>query len=242
MNWDTIINVPVTVGGVNLSCDLLSQHGMLTIAQVHAHVLPYQGFYGRAAHNSQQMYTFLYKSLDFQARMRMSMQEEQYKITVGNNSYYSGPLYLKVLVGIAHIDTRSTTSHLRETMSSLDKYIVTVDYNIETFNQYVASQSSALLARGDTSNDLLVNFFKAYLLVPGVTFTNYIQKQKGDYDDGDDKVTENSLMAKGPIKHKILVKEGKYNVPTKEEQKIIALSADNDDLKNKNSELTAQLN
>ena len=40
-------------------------------------------------------------------------------------------------------------------------------------------------------------------------------------------------MAKGSLKHKILVKEGKYNVPTKEEQKIIALSADFDDLDNK---------
>ena len=90
--------------------------------------------------------------------MCMSMQEEQYRITVGATSYYSIPLYLKVLVGIAHIDTRSTVSHLRETMSRLDKYIVTVDYDIETFNQYVAAQRSALLARVETSNELLVKF------------------------------------------------------------------------------------
>ena len=113
-----------------------------------------------AVHNYQQMYTFLYEYLDAQARMRMSMQEEQYKITVGATSYYSGPLYLKVLVGIVHIDTRSTASHLRETLSSLDKYIVTVNYDIETFNQYVASRRSVLFAQGETSNDLLVNFSK----------------------------------------------------------------------------------
>ena len=147
--------------------------------------------------------------------MRMSMQEEQYKITVGNNSYYSGPLYLKVLVGIAHIDTISTASHLRETMSSLEKYIVTVNYNTETFIQYVAAQRSALLARGETLNDLLVIFFKAYLLVPDLKFMNYIQNQKDNYDDGDNTVTENSFMAKGSVKHKVLFKEGKYNVPTK---------------------------
>ena len=63
MNWDTIINVPVTVGGFNLTSDLLSQHGMLTLAQVHAHILTYQGLYGRAAQNYQQMYTFLYEYL-----------------------------------------------------------------------------------------------------------------------------------------------------------------------------------
>ena len=88
------------------------------------------------------------------------MQEEQYKITVGATSYYIGPIYLRVLVGIAHIDTRSTASHLKETFSSLDKYIVTVDYDIETFNQYVAAQRPAMLARGETLNNLLVNFSK----------------------------------------------------------------------------------
>ena len=122
---------------------------------------------------------------------------------------------------IAHIDTRSTASHLRETMSSLDKYIVTVDYDIETFNHYVAVQKSALLAQGENLNDLLVNLFKAYFLVPDMTFTNYIQKQKDDYDDGDDKVTENSLMEKVSLKHIILVKEGKYNVPTKENKGLL---------------------
>ena len=113
INWETIINVPVTVGGVILTRDLPIQHGMLTLAQVHVHVLTYQVLDGRAAQNSQQIYTFLYDSLDAQARMHMSIQEEQYKITVGANSYYSGPLYIKVFVGIAHIDTRSTVFHLR---------------------------------------------------------------------------------------------------------------------------------
>ena len=49
-------------------------------------------------------------------------------------------------------------------------------------------------------------------------------------------------MAKGSLKHNILVKEGKYKVPTKEEQKIISLSAEFDDMMNKNADLTAQLN
>ena len=44
-------------------------------------------------------------------------------------------------------------------------------------------------------------------------------------------------MAKGYIKHKILVKERKYNVPAKEEQWIIALLADFDDLKKKKRRL-----
>ena len=75
IHWDTIINFPVTVGGVSLTRDLLSQHGMLNLAQVHAHVLTYQGLDGRVAQNSQQMYTFLYEYLDVQACMRIYMQE-----------------------------------------------------------------------------------------------------------------------------------------------------------------------
>ena len=49
-------------------------------------------------------------------------------------------------------------------------------------------------------------------------------------------------MAKGSLKHKILVKEGKYNIPTKEEKKSIALLAKFDELKSKNADLTAELN
>ena len=118
MNWDTFINVPVTIGGVNLMFDLLSQHGMLNLAKVHALVLTYQGLVGRAAQNSRQMYTFLFESLDAQTRMHMSMKGEQYKITVCATIYHSRTLFLKVLVGIAHIDTRSIAFHLRETMYS----------------------------------------------------------------------------------------------------------------------------
>ena len=70
MNWNTIINVLVTVGGVNLTRYILIQHGMLTLVQFHAYVLTYQGLDGRTAQNSQQMYTLLYESLDAQARMR----------------------------------------------------------------------------------------------------------------------------------------------------------------------------
>ena len=46
-NSDTIINVSVTVGGVNLTSDILSQNDMLTLLRVHAHVLTYLVFYGR---------------------------------------------------------------------------------------------------------------------------------------------------------------------------------------------------
>ena len=82
MNWNTIINVLVNVGGVNLTCNLLIQNGVLTLAQVRAHALTYQGLDDRAAQNSQQMYTFLYECLDDQACMRMSMQEEQYRPSI----------------------------------------------------------------------------------------------------------------------------------------------------------------
>ena len=87
MNWDNIINVQVTVGGVGLTHDLLSQHSMLNLAQVHALVLDYQGLEDRPAQNSQQKYTFLYEPLYAQACMRMSMQEEKYKINVGATRY-----------------------------------------------------------------------------------------------------------------------------------------------------------
>ena len=45
------------------------------------------------------------------------------------------------------IDTIYTTSNMQENLSSLDKYIATVNYNIEILNKYARINYEALNAR-----------------------------------------------------------------------------------------------
>jgi hypothetical protein len=48
-------------------------------------------------------------------------------------------------------------------------------------------------------------------------------------------------MGKAEVKSKVLEREGNYNMPTKEDEKIIALSAEFDKVKSQNAELSRQL-
>ena len=68
-----------------------------------------------------------------------------------------------------------------------------MSYDIEAFNVYVTSQMEQLAARGETSSDLLINLFAAFMAVPDKKFVDYIEKQKDKFDEGED-VTTKYLM------------------------------------------------
>mmetsp|Transcript_26511 Transcript_26511/g.47908 ORF Transcript_26511/g.47908 Transcript_26511/m.47908 type:complete len:172 (+) Transcript_26511:524-1039(+) len=57
----------------------------------------------------------------------------------------------------AIIDTRATSSLLRENLSSLDTYMATIKSNIEEFNEYVKQNYEGLLARGERCDDIMIN-------------------------------------------------------------------------------------
>ena len=97
-------------------------------------------------------------------------------------------------------------------------------YNIPKFNLYVKKLIKQLLARGETSNDLLVNLFKGYLAATDRSFTAYIEKKLELYEEGSH-VTSDQLMIWAKNKYDLLLDKGLWNAPTEEEEKIIALSA-----------------
>jgi hypothetical protein len=87
--------------------------------------------------------------------------EKQY--TVANLS--SGNLLLKIITRESHLDTNAMTVSIRNKLSSLDTYILTIGCNITCFNGYVWLLSDSLAARGKTTQDLLTNLFKGYQAV-----------------------------------------------------------------------------
>ena len=64
------------------------------------------------------------------------------------------------------INTRTTATHLIENLNNLDTYIYTVDSDIERLNQYVKVYVDVLKARGDRTDDLMINLFKDYQVAP----------------------------------------------------------------------------
>jgi chromatin remodeling complex protein RSC6 len=187
------------------------------IAWVHA----YNDEETRAAQESVQIYLCIMASLTEEAMQRMSLFIEQYTI----NEKPAGLALLKLIIQEAYIDTNATTKIIREKLSSLDKYMTTVGSDIEKFNLHVKGQLDALQARGQTTHDLLANLFKGYGAASDKTFRAYIKKKEEDYEEGID-IDTTRLMLLALNKYKTrLVEEQKWNAPSDEEAKIIALEA-----------------
>ena len=62
----------------------------------------------------------------------------------------------------AFIKTRATATYLRENLANLDTYMSTVNSYIEDFNKYVKVNVYGLKARGECTDDLIINLFKVY--------------------------------------------------------------------------------
>jgi hypothetical protein len=102
-----------------------------------------------------------------------------------------GTLLLKVVVMVAHVDTRATVTQVRTKLSSLDKTMKDMDSDIEKFNDYVLTLATKLQSRGEATQDLLVN--KGYKACKDAEFVEYIKKKEDFYEEGGD-VTNEQLM------------------------------------------------
>jgi hypothetical protein len=198
----------------------------------------------RPSQNSHQMYQFAYASLDDLAQGKVAILKKNYYLQDPADpaiKLFNGPLYIKTIIGCAHIDTRATPAYIRSTLAKLPAKIAELDFDIDEFSLYVKLQRSALLSRGEESSDLLVNIFDALMTVPDPTFTAYVDKLKDDYNANDPKVDVDYVLLQTNSKSRTMKREGRYNVPSKVDEKIIALSAEFTRVEALSTELRAKI-
>jgi len=217
-DWNTILDVPIDDG--HTFVHLIRQYGGLTLEQVRTNSQAYIGNESRAAQESQLLADCIFHSLTVEARNTVTLYEDDYTI----NSRVDGPCLLKVVIRESHIDTNATTRILREELARLDSYMVSIDSDILKFNRHVKSLLERLHARNGTTQDLLVNLFRAYAVVSDKDFVSYIRKKEDEYDEGQD-IDPNTLMLLAANKYKTKKGEDKWNAPSKEEEELIALRA-----------------
>jgi hypothetical protein len=109
------------------------------MAYVRVHSESYQQYLpGRDTQNSHQMNEFLYSSLDDDSQSIIALKEGDYLLHEAGAAhatrYLNGPLFLKVIIRVAHIDTRSTAAHIRYTLSVLPTKIAILDYDIAQYS------------------------------------------------------------------------------------------------------------
>ena len=67
---------------------------------------------------------------------------------------------------------------------NLDEHVLSNGTDIVAFNAYVQSQVDGLAARGEITNDLIVNLFKGYRAMKDQAFLDYLQMIENAHEDG----------------------------------------------------------
>jgi hypothetical protein len=215
--WDNILGIPDATGNTR---NLIIEYGQLSLEEIRAFGTTYAATQTRQAQNAVNLHACLANSLSEEARIKLMTRVAEYKI----NGVYHGPLFLKIIIAEAHIDTRATLSFIRTNLSNLDAYMTSINFDIEKFNHYVKLQVASLTARGETSNDLLINLFKGYAVVIDQDFKRYISDKQNDYEEGQD-INPEILMNFAIVKFRTLKQKGRWNAPSPQEERIIALTA-----------------
>jgi len=131
---------------------------------------------------------------------------------IGQN--LSGVAFLKILTWEAHINTRAMVMHIRAKLSALDSYILAIRCNITKFNAYVKDMINSLMARWETTQDLLTTLFKAYKAVTNCEFAVYICKKEDQYHEEGENTNTNLLMLQANNMFKTMFQAKTWNAPS----------------------------
>lgn len=243
--WDLGQGDILTIPDANqINRNLITEYGCLTEEEIRNHVrgyaAPAQGQQAmpqnRRAQNDYQFFLCLSNSLTEAGQIKLLAERNRYTI----NGHRSGSLFFKLIMKKAIIDTRATASQLRTNLINLDSYMSVVDSNIRLFNQYVKVNCEGLAARNESNDDLMIHLFRGYMQAMDQEFVQYIKLKKNDYDEGAD-IDPDRLMELALNKYENLVTEGRWRALSPSEEKLEALNATVDKLKDENLRLSKSL-
>ena len=220
-NWNNILLVPKG-GDLEDPKDLIESYGEVSYEDVRLSVMQYVNTESREAQDSVMLYQCIMSSLTKEAQRQVRIRGKGHPFQVAGHG--AGALLLKVVIMVSHVDTRATISSVRTKLSSLDKSMRDFDSDIEKFNEYVIELENKLQARGQVTQDLLVNLFKGYKVCRDLEFVEYIKKKEDFYEEGGD-VSSEQLMEWALNKFKSRKESNVWCQKTNEEETIIALQA-----------------
>ena len=109
-------------------------------------------------------------------------------------------------------------------LSNLDDYMVKIGNDVTKFNGYVKILIRIVQARGHKAEALLTHLFKGYLAALDKVFVRYITDKKDKYEEGD-YLSSDKLMQLADNKFRLLKEREEWDVPSPEEEKMMALEA-----------------
>ena len=121
----------------------------------------------RQVQNYHMMYYCIINTITEEANSKVINESENCVI----NGINSGRLLFTFLTSVITIDTRATNANIRMDLTNLDMYISVLKFDINKFNWYVKEKRKQLRK---TLQDILLNLFKAYKVVPDQIFNNWL--------------------------------------------------------------------
>jgi hypothetical protein len=177
------------------------------------------------------MYTFLITSITDGLLGKVISQKEHYTTATG---FQDGPSLLKVIITNLHVDTRAQAGHIRQCLTRLSITILSPEYNcnIEKINQYVVVLKEGLAARGETSQDTMMNVSSAYMVCKDADFVRHVKDEYSRWEQGAI-MTLQEYMALALTKYQTMKVKGLWEAPSPEQEQIIALTVAVSSLKKK---------
>ena len=117
----------------------------------------------------------------------------------------------------------------------------TVNSDFEKFNQYVKVHVGSLKARGQRTDNLMINLFKAYYLASDCEFLRWVKTNLDQYEDVYN-ISIDELMTSTLNKFEILRKVKRWNSMYPEQEQIIVLDSAVEKLKDDNLKLSKNSN
>jgi hypothetical protein len=218
--WKSILQISNQTGQV---FDFIKNYGQITIAAIRVQAVTLELSNNRKTQNSSQMYTFLITSISDELLGKVISQTEQYTSSTG---FQDGPSLLKVIVTISHVDTRAQAGYIRQCLAKLSITILTPEYNcdIQKVNEYVIVLEEGLTARGETSQDTMMNVQAAYMVCKDADFVRHAKDEYSKWEQGAD-MSLKQYMTSCLTKYKTLRMKGVWEAPSPEQEQIIALTA-----------------
>jgi hypothetical protein len=187
--------------------NFIENYGQLTLESIRLQAATMEVSNNRDTQNSSQMHTFLIISITDELLGRVISQRESYTSATG---FEDGPSLLKVIVTISHVDTRAQAEYIRQCLArpSISHHLIP-EYNcdIQKINEYVVVLEEGLHARGETSQDTMMNINSAYKVCEDADFVRHAKDEYGKWEQGAN-VTLKGYMASCLMKYKTLRMKG----------------------------------
>lgn len=224
-NQDTsdVINIPIDMTNPNDTRDLIQEYSQLTTNMITAWAMVHiVGAQTRRAQNNYNLYRCLFNTLTSDTQAAISLEREKYTV----QGTIIAPLFYKVLLSKAEVDTQATVALTRAALTRLGQKMLDLNSNVAEFNRYVQECKRKLNNRRADSDDLLINLFEGYKAARDTDFVDTIQMIERDYLHGKSPgLTDVQLMSQALIAYQVRLEAGIWGALSPEQEMLVALQA-----------------